>query len=417
MGIWVISLTISLVKVRSCISIDRRKFRSQNSDSMDRWKAEVGIHGGKSQQREEKRSEEKKREDQRREGVRRKKIQASRKGRKVAKHCVFPMICGSGGSKSRLAKAAGEPSGQMRDEKIARRWWCEAHFQVKVYKTHHVPTTFGSWDVEKVHAVVARSTFRSQKWEKLRGSEHFWTFRCRFAWRGRHKGFFTLAKNEQNMGHHCDIGASTSRSSTLSTSFPDFSTLFAPAVFPAQVFQLQHSLFQDSSYFHIHLQTRDYGGSIAFHLLPLLLLGFARTIHYSPWLCCTDGASAGSTFSFLDSFWPTRSTSKISSKFSGDLLLLQCLLQDFVPVHIRLHAQDYGGESCTSSPTTPSPFLPERFYSPWMSGPTTVLLTWPVNSIKDQLKLAGAARGVPGGHGQQNFFHYWMPTYYSPKRD
>ena len=30
-----------------------------------------------------------------------------RKGRKVAKHCAFPMICGSGGSKSRLAKAAG----------------------------------------------------------------------------------------------------------------------------------------------------------------------------------------------------------------------------------------------------------------------------------------------------------------------
>ena len=34
------------------------------------------------------------------------------KGRKVAKHCVFPMICGSGGLKSRLAKAAGvEPAG------------------------------------------------------------------------------------------------------------------------------------------------------------------------------------------------------------------------------------------------------------------------------------------------------------------
>jgi len=54
----------------------------------------------------------------------------ARKGRKVAKHCVFPMICGSGGSKSRLAKAAGaEPSGRMRDE--------------------------------KVHVVVARSTFPS----------------------------------------------------------------------------------------------------------------------------------------------------------------------------------------------------------------------------------------------------------------
>ena len=46
--------------------------------------------------------------------------------------CVFPMICASGGSKSRLAKAAGaEPAGQMRDE--------------------------------KVHAVVARSTFVSEK--------------------------------------------------------------------------------------------------------------------------------------------------------------------------------------------------------------------------------------------------------------
>ena len=35
------------------------------------------------------------------------------------KHCVFPMMRGSGGSKSRLAKAAGaEPAGQMRDEKL-----------------------------------------------------------------------------------------------------------------------------------------------------------------------------------------------------------------------------------------------------------------------------------------------------------
>ena len=33
---------------------------------------------------------------------------------------VLPMICGSGGSKNRLAKAAGaEPAGQMRDEKCS----------------------------------------------------------------------------------------------------------------------------------------------------------------------------------------------------------------------------------------------------------------------------------------------------------
>ena len=85
-----------------------------------------------------------------------------------------------GGSKSRLAKAAGaEPSGQMRDEqmhaivvrstfvsekakntsrsdhfwklrcrKSARLFWREARFEVKMYKTH----------------------------------DHFWTFRSRFAW-------------------------------------------------------------------------------------------------------------------------------------------------------------------------------------------------------------------------------------------
>ena len=90
------------------------------------------------------------------------------------------MICGSGGSKSRLAKAAGaEPAGQMRDEKlhavVARSTfpsqnvqnttrcgpllevemskkctplWREAHFQVKMYKT-------------------------------LAVSDHFWKLRCR----------------------------------------------------------------------------------------------------------------------------------------------------------------------------------------------------------------------------------------------
>ena len=57
--------------------------------------------------------------------------------------------------------------------------WREAHFQVKIYKTHQVRTTFGSWDVEKLHAVVARSTFRSQNVQNTPVSEHFWKLRCR----------------------------------------------------------------------------------------------------------------------------------------------------------------------------------------------------------------------------------------------
>ena len=57
--------------------------------------------------------------------------------------------------------------------------WREAHFEVKMYKTHHSRTTFGSCDVEKVHAVVARSTFPSQKVQNTPGPDHFWRLRCR----------------------------------------------------------------------------------------------------------------------------------------------------------------------------------------------------------------------------------------------
>ena len=127
----------------------------------------------------------------------------ARKGRKVAKHCVFPMICGSGESTSRLATAAGaEPAGQMRDEKlhavVARstfpsqnvqntpasdHFWqfsCQkVHFQVNMYKTPHVRATFGGSDVEKVYAVVARSTCRSQNAQNTPASDHFWKLRCR----------------------------------------------------------------------------------------------------------------------------------------------------------------------------------------------------------------------------------------------
>ena len=57
--------------------------------------------------------------------------------------------------------------------------WREAHFEVKMYKTHHSRTTFGSCDVEEVHAVVVRSTFRSQNVQSTPASDDFWKLRCR----------------------------------------------------------------------------------------------------------------------------------------------------------------------------------------------------------------------------------------------
>ena len=53
-------------------------------------------------------SEEKSRSEEIRDGESQKKeAAAARKGREVAIHCVFPMICGPGGSKRNLAKAVG----------------------------------------------------------------------------------------------------------------------------------------------------------------------------------------------------------------------------------------------------------------------------------------------------------------------
>ena len=100
---------------------------------------------------EERRSEKKERQ--------KKEDAGARKGRKVVKRCVFPMICGSGGSKSRLAKAAGaEPAGKMRDEKL--------------------------------HAVVAQSTFPSQNVQSTSASEHFYEVemskKCTPLWREAH---------------------------------------------------------------------------------------------------------------------------------------------------------------------------------------------------------------------------------------
>ena len=56
--------------------------------------------------------------------------------------------------------------------------WRE-YFEVKMYKAHQLQTTFGSWDVEEVYAVVARSTVRSQNVQNTPAPDHFWKLRCR----------------------------------------------------------------------------------------------------------------------------------------------------------------------------------------------------------------------------------------------
>ena len=59
--------------------------------------------------------------------------------------------------------------------------WREALFEVNMYKTPQLRAPFGSCEVEKVHAVVARSAFRSQNVQITTRSDHFWKLRDRIS--------------------------------------------------------------------------------------------------------------------------------------------------------------------------------------------------------------------------------------------
>ena len=60
---------------------------------------------------------------------------------------------------------------------------------------------------------MTRSTFWSQKCKKLTGTEHFWTFRCAFAWQAQ--GIVHLVKSEQKTWGFCSISKSDGRRGTF----------------------------------------------------------------------------------------------------------------------------------------------------------------------------------------------------------
>jgi len=119
------------------------------------WKSNFRQYGQIEKQRweesEKKKEEERRSEKRERESVRTKKIPKREKVEKSRNTVFFPMFCGSGGSKSRLAKAAGaEPFGQMREINNCTPLWRED----------------------------ARSTFGSQNAKNTSGSEHLWKLKC-----------------------------------------------------------------------------------------------------------------------------------------------------------------------------------------------------------------------------------------------
>ena len=126
---------------------------------MDSWKAEVRRV--------------------RREKIRRKKMQMREKVGKSRFTAFFQWFVAPEGRKVGSLKRRVRSQLARWEMKNCTPLWREAHFQVKMYKSPQLRTTFGSWDVEKVHAVVARSTFPSQNVQNTPMSDHFLKLRCR----------------------------------------------------------------------------------------------------------------------------------------------------------------------------------------------------------------------------------------------
>ena len=165
---------------------------------MDRWKS----RGGKSQ-----RKEEKKKENQRRQRVRRKKIKTRGKvgNSRSTVFCQW-LVAPEGG---KVGKAAGaDPSGAM-----TRRCGAKHISEVKMCRTHQVRSIFGSWvEMSKKCTPLWREAHFQVSVKNTTCSDHFWRFRCGFAWQAQ--GILHLAKTEQNM-KVCSISNNDSRRGTF----------------------------------------------------------------------------------------------------------------------------------------------------------------------------------------------------------
>ena len=131
--------------------------------------------------------------------------------------------------------------------------WRESHLQVKKVKTPHIRNTFGSSDVEKVHAVVVRSTCRSQNVLNTPGPDHFWKFRCRFAWQAQ--GIVDLVNSEQYV-RACKF----SIFSTTTTTTLQYTTLH----------------YKNCTFSTVHYTTT------LLHYYTTTLLHYYTTLHYNP---------------------------------------------------------------------------------------------------------------------------------------
>ena len=141
-------------------------------------------------------------------------------------------------------------------------FWREAHFEVKMLKALGVQTTFGDSDVEKVHAVVARSTFWSQNVKTTRGSDHFWVASLRFT----RLHYITLHSTTLQLQHNY----TTLHSTTLNYTTQHYTRLHSTTV----------------HYITLHYttlpSTRLHYNTLRYTPLQLHNYNYTTTLHYTP---------------------------------------------------------------------------------------------------------------------------------------
>ena len=210
--------------------------------------------------------------------------------RKSARRCGAKHI-----SKSKCTKhTILRPLLEVAMSKKCTPLWREAHFQVKMYKAHHSRTTFGSSDVEKVHAVVARRTFRSKNAKNTRGSDHCWRFRCRFA--SLH--YITLHYTPLHYAplHYTTLHNTTIHSTTLHYTKLHYTTLhyttlhYTTLHYTPRQLQLQLHNYTPLQYTPLHSTTLNYttlhyttlhSTTLHYTTLPSTTLHYI-TLHYTP---------------------------------------------------------------------------------------------------------------------------------------
>ena len=162
----------------------RRKFRSQTSDNMDRWKAEQGRGREKRKIR---------REKSRRERVRRKKMEMREKVGKSRFTVFFQWFVAPGGRKVGSLKRRVRSHLARGEMKSCAPLWREAHLEVNFCQ-----------NVQNVQSTPL--------------SDHFWRFRCRFASRHYTTEHYTTL-------HSSTLHYTTLHSSTLHYTKLHYTTL------------------------------------------------------------------------------------------------------------------------------------------------------------------------------------------------